>query len=567
MFKILKNNKLYGCLIFLLFVSFVFIIAFMQKYNTLWDDDYFFAAYRLNENMFSALDFDSSHGGGYLGLFISRLFSFTIPVALNIHPEDILKFPLGFINGIFGFFTILIIAKFTNFYKKSKMLKISTIIFCICYFLYACIVVEPLLLKINYMYYRYFLSMLFIGFYLCFIFKHMIYKSSINYKQLIFACICAYGAGASVECNFICISCLIGFIIIYNIVFFILEKLNNNKFFLKNIFNLDLNFFIPSGFFFTAMILFINSDSFKGVADDRGLGNYDIYNVTSFLKEFTIDFWNLYIKDNLILHLVLILFILIGLIVAIKCKEVKKIIIPLILYLSILISMYSLIFLGKTCESGGNIDFWLFHNKLKFLYRMLILFPFLMIVSYITNKIYMFCYRTKFKKYVLPSISLIFIISLYLMFFNIDEINAYLDNFKFLSYRSKEYKKSFYIGEKLLRFYYIQNKRPQIPKYLVKDNFVAKWVENIEDQEDTYYIDSDLPEHYDTIFKEDIAKKTGFNISDNAIKQFYTDGGMFYEFELKNPVFTRLYDKDFILNKKFSVEDVNNEIINSYNLF
>ena len=72
----LKNNKLYCFLNFILFAGFVFIIAFMQKYNTLWDDDWFFAAYRINENMFSALDFNSTHGGGVFGTFYFKIILF-----------------------------------------------------------------------------------------------------------------------------------------------------------------------------------------------------------------------------------------------------------------------------------------------------------------------------------------------------------------------------------------------------------------------------------------------------------------------------------------------------------
>ena len=180
---------------------------------------------------------------------------------------------------------------------------------------------------------------------------------------------------------------------------------------------------------------------------------------------------------------------------------------------------------------------WLENSKIILLYKYLILFPFLYLISYLYKNIG----NNKRTNIILTTILIIFF--LIFTFGNNIKNSSDIRFFDYLHYNKlTENKKCAYIYQKIIRFYTLKKQVPKIPKEIIEYSF-PELNEGIEQKEKEIYSDY-------LIYKDENILKYGYEITDGTLDDFYNDGGSFSDEELKDLKFSRLFDKEFVLNEK-----------------
>lgn len=506
-----KQSKLFYAIILIISAVIICCFKYLAQYTCFWGDDFFFARYNSYETYFYCMKMSSFHGGGYIGLFLCKFISFGLPVLLNIHPNDFLCCQANIIRGGFACITLLIFSRFTVFLNKSKLIYSCAYLFTASYFFFYAL--KSNVIIVNYNYYRYFFSLLFLGIFLLYLYKNLTEKSEkTNYLKLITATICGFIAGTSVEINIFLTSFFIGLIILCNI------------FFKKNRFHTDINFYIPSAGLYSAMILFTTSAQFKNIASERGMAHIQI--TFDMLKEYLHLYYKVCVREEFIYWIIFTVLLIICIKYAIQRKETNKIIFPILLQISIHTVMFSLILCGKTFTDCPSPRFYLYHHNIVFLYRMLLLFPIFLLTDYSLN-----IRNTKQTKILTAAIFIIlgFIYTIYSL-----QLSDFYVNLL------KEAKKQQYMYEKIIRYYHLQNKTAKVP-----DFFVQQYIElNMEKFHKPILIHS-----MDLTYKDKIASQLGYRIIPDGLEVYYKDGGTFSDEELNKIKFSRLLDNDFVLNK------------------
>ena len=115
-------------------------------------------------------------------------------------------------------------------------------------------------------------------------------------------------------------------------------------------------------------------------------------------------------------------------------------------------------------------------------------------------------------------------------------------------------KRKAYMMEKILRFYYLKKERPILPKEILSGNDFGSWDhENVGEYDRENKINSS---YYPRIYKDNISAELGYSLEDNAFEKFYKAGGTFSADELENIKFSRLFSEDFVLNKNYSDNEI-----------
>ena len=121
--KIKGINKFCKTIIFLVTIFVTWIMFSITKNGSFWGDDYFFSLYYYNEGIFSCLidkNFANQHGGGYIGLFLSKFFSFGLPNLLGLHPSNYVGGAHAIVKGVITIITLIAVSKFSQReYPKS----------------------------------------------------------------------------------------------------------------------------------------------------------------------------------------------------------------------------------------------------------------------------------------------------------------------------------------------------------------------------------------------------------------------------------------------------------------
>lgn len=528
-------NRVVFPLIFLLVLAVILVTIYLTFNSSFWGDDIYFSHYFQGENFFGCLvqeEFTQQHGGRYLGLFFSKFFSFGLPSILGIHPADFIGVYQGFVKGILIAFTLLVLTNFVRLVNRSKLLYLSMFYFLVGYFFYSIYSSNTWVPYITYNYYRYCVSLLFLGYFFNFMFENLLKKQvKKNKRKLVFASFCAFIVGTSIELSFfgaITIFCLV---ILYNLILSYFAKNVKNKQQIESLmFNLDLNFYIPNFFLIIAIALFTSSRGFREVALSRGLG--DIQITFEGFKEFCLYYYQYCIKDEFILWITFLILVVIATCIAKKRNELKLIVILCIYYFSFLLVLFSLILCGKTCNmTWGNQDmtYFISHINLIFLYKMLFFVPIMILFAYVVKRI------RRVKSVVLFSsliiISLISYFPLYSLFMGEYNRSSFL----------KMKKAELYTAEKLLRFYYLRNETPILPMHLNDWFLCSKDIICVKNTQMTWY--------YMNIYKNSEVNEIGYCREENALEKFYSLGGFFTEKELENIEFFHLYDENFVLKK------------------
>ncbi len=518
---------------FLLYIAVLFTVLDFCHNFVIFDDDKVFSTYVPGEKLFDCLSFlgglkfDFIHGAGYIGLFLTKFLSFKIPLILGMHPQDFVIYH-QIIKSIFLFLLIIVVSKFFNIYIKSKYLWSLTAFALIFYIVYSVLKTDSFIFICNYNFYRYLLSIIFYAGFWYIIFKNLLGVCKTDYKLIILACFLAYTIGCSSEieaCSSLILVCLI---FLYNIFIFIINKFFNNNIFEKYKLNLSRTFYIPVLFLILSVIFVSLSSGFKHVADERQI--YSIAVTFEFFKEFSFIFFKYCFKDIYVFWIIDLTFMILSFISAFKNKDIKSVVLPLLLQSAILFSMYSLIVCGKSNYGRTFIE----HNNVLFLYMQLLVLPLLIFMSYVYKNI-------KNKKFVY--LFVLFLISIFSFFI----FNIFISTGKNIASVKKNvintYTKSAYTVEKILRFYYLQDKIPVIPYYQCLD-----WTYNYYGKRE--YDPFITTQYYPIVYKSDISQKLNYIYDDNALDIFYKNGGVFSDSEFENMKFSRLLDDNFVLNKK-----------------
>lgn len=505
--------------IFFLFFSFLFSILLMSlmQNNCFWDDDPKYGILH-NYRLLNTLNFSIEHGSGYPGLFLFKFLCFWLPVKLNIHPSDFIVSP--FYLGLKSLFIILIIFLFSGFFgfynnskTKNKTSLLIFYMFTVCYFLYSLFTSQSFILKVNYAFYRYCLSLLLFYFMIFYILNSIFYpnkKTNIFYH--IFAVFSAYSVGASSE-----------MLIITSLVFYILIFIYN--FIFKTV-KFKVSFYLPfialvisSFLFLTSFELCYNATVYRGVGHTVTLTE-----LIKFLKFYYI----LMFKNEILNWLTCLILVFISFKYFRKQFGKECIIIPFFLQLSILTAYFSLLFCGETGTYSilQNCNFFLSHKNLLFLYKMIILLPFILYFSNFLNLI-------KTKTLIYKSTISVFIISIFIMSFaNLKLYYKYIANTEL-----SEIRKSLYVAEKLYVFQILNNIKPVL--YLAIGEFNRASVFNA-------YYNSIHKNHPYKISQDNHIVDINSNQTDVCKKL----GMIVSEEEIKDMKFSRLLDDDFVLGKK-----------------
>ena len=262
-------------------------------------------------------------------------------------------------------------------------------------------------------------------------------------------------------------------------------------------------------------------------------------------NEFCELYWQICITNESFYWIVF--FILFGLsfYFAKKKNEIKKVLLVFLMPISIMIVMFSLYLCGKTFNGVNPQGFFIQHNNIIFVYKMLLITPLLFYFGYTT--------RNLSKKFNNKTSSLItsIILILGIIYFGYLNIHKYNYDYQAKQNMMIELRKTTYKMEKILRFYYLQNLTPYIPSYLrnIPNQSFAFANVKLNDENPECYRDILVISYYPRIYNDySTSRQKGYCFCDDAMKKYYDLGGTFTEEELNNIQFKRLFDEKFVLN-------------------
>ena len=173
--------------------------------------------------------------------------------------------------------------------------------------------------------------------------------------------------------------------------------------------------------------------------------------------------------------------------------------------------------------------YFLCHHNIVFLYKMLILYPIIILFDFVIKNIYE---TIRYKKEFLWAVCLVILISVICI--NINFINK----IKIHSKIFYDFRKETYLCQKIVRYYYLKKEMPKIPQSFIFDLPLDSEIHS------NLYKNS-----LSKIYKDNDYMKINFIIVPNGLKVFSEDGGKFSEEELRELKFSKLYDDDFVLGK------------------
>ncbi len=531
------KDIIYIFITFIIMLSIILAVMYLQKNNFMYNDDQAFG-FATADTIFSAVY--NAPGGGFLSHFCNCFFGSVLPVELGIHPGDFAGSHQAVINGIITSIAFISSALFSVFYKKSKIIFISALLFISVFSFYFIIQPENItLFLLHNNFYRYILILIFFNYLILKNSQNILYVKKNSVKKIVLLSILSFICGTCVENIIVTVFTFYTILIIYNCITKLILR-NKPEIIVKQYtYKLNFNFYIPFIVFIISVIFYVFSPGCKEIAQAR---NIDLYSLEKFLEiksifsinlifEFMQKFIDLYIIKIQAYWVTIAIFIITGIKLTNKVSDIKKIILPLIILISILMGILALYLTGKTM--GGC--FWIESEKIVTYFKITIMAPLYMYISYTIKKI-------KNKRYKII-ISLIFIVLSIITAAKINIKDA--DEYRISAGHNRkmlgEYKEYIYESEKIIRYYYLKNETAKIRPYN-KMGYVIFSKE----------FSGEFPAYYFDIIYRDMSgnkiKLPEFN--ENAIELFYKAGGSFQENEIKEHKFTNLLDNNFVLNNK-----------------
>lgn len=549
---------------FLFLTSFIMIatIFMLIKDSVLMGDDIWLSFYGDLKYIFLTPE----HGRFLQSLQLKTL-CYWIPSLLHIHPNSMFS-----VNSVFIALNITSVCFITALFgfigqKKDKMLTFVAVGIFLFYFnLLLDLNIEQLrLLTFNYAYV--FGLAMFLGFLL--IFGEMLLSTNKFSKKTIFLCSCfSFLAGLNDTYAYIgIISIFFAFCIS---ILTVMQKAFKNHNFLENIKSFYKEYyaliFISACFVSGGIIAISTTVTMEG---SRFIEHNFIHSLSNFYNSFLPQFMHACILQHRISIAVLLLLFTV---LCIKFnKNLKFIFYPTFVTVGVF-GFFLMLFFGgieKYYEAG---KYWIWHNDLQ---------TNLTVILIAINFALWGFLKTKTGDYKLfNTLMAIFILSAFFTLPNLT--NVYAQNKK----SSKFDKKQMYIAEKMYLLYAYNKETAILPISTLKGNiastfylltyysldkekendFSSVWLlenENYDNQNEynaaeqktktltfsqTWFRTVYIPKIYN--ISEDECVNYKFDDDNTAIKKYNEKGGIFTEEELKDLNFTKLKDKDFVLNKK-----------------
>ena len=441
----IKSSKLFNFGMFAISLVFAAIFTYLSKYCYIWGDDIGHSTYGVGEKLFDCLKYYSDGCEGlFIGHFFSKFFSFKLPLFLNQHPQDFIASGHSFIRGMLLALILLAICKFSQLYKKSNVLFMTTYVLSFLFFIYAVFNSYATVINSTYLFYRYCFPLLFFSIFIYHIFLNTLQnKKNIRIHELIIVSISALIIGTSSELMIILSIFICSLILFYNIFFNILYRIFPQKNIHKlHLFNLDYTFYVP----FVCLLFFpiFFKTALRGINDP--IKNISLASDLSLesLKEFIYFYFQILFQMEYIIWTFLISSFLLALYIALKKQETEKLLPQIFILTTILMIYFSLFLCGKngTLLTVPECKFYISHCNIRFLYKMLLLFPFFINLGYIMQNL---------KNSILHILPVLIVCILTLGTVDYKLANSFLAQFVKIT------KKSNYISEKIVRFYKIKN--------------------------------------------------------------------------------------------------------------
>ena len=525
-----------------LFGATLFLSVYFSRNACFCGEDFNFATYFQNESVFDCLFGESrfQHGGYYVGLFLCKFLSFGLPNILSLHPSDFIGEGQGWLKGIFLFLILLNLANFSVICSKNLLLKLTTFVFAFSYLFYYAGLSHGLC--VNYTFYRYVFSLLFFGIFVFAVCKNIFSKSeNYNNQKCFLLAINAFVLGTSLEVLSLTALIFSLGLIVHNIFIKLIGVLRQNE----NRLFLSKSFYISFVSLLLGMALFYSNAGTQIVISDRTNGIFDLHS----LKEYLLLFNQVCIADVAPILIAITVLFTVALYFGFRDKEYTCVFVPMMLLASIYAFMLGLYFCGKSFDEFTRDRYYLYHFNIVLVFKLLLLYPMFLLVGYCYDKV---STTVNVKWLKIACISAVYIglgISACCFASKTFVENSHSDS----AVEMADLRKNFYMTEKILRFYYLKNQQPIIPLYPVIPEFVSAdyskqycsdgRCETVKCYENHSFSSS----YYYRVYMDENALKYGFCTSNNALKYYENNGGTFYEFELENPKFSRLFDEKFVL--------------------
>lgn len=518
----LSKKKLNIIFILILFILFIILSSALSASFFYIDDTY---SSEMNEITFLNI-FNNPINFNYFSGFFDRFFGFYLPKVFNMHPSDFKSFIFCYIQAAIVLFLIFIWNSVYFIKKKISCLYILSFVFLIMLLFYV-IQLQHIILYCYDGFFRMLVP--------TFIFMASIsliirlFKDTKNFSMLQYFILGTCTFLSCISNEMICAISVILYICL-TITTLIKKKGPQDKQILITLFYmLSLQ----------AIALFIFKDAFFRKTEQTIDLAY-IYEIIKLLPEFL----SLFFKQIIIKHIIPLSIFALSIFILLK-KRVNDTYSSRIIYLVSYAFLGTIFFfimllgLGKTHYSG---NFWLVHDELNIIYDII-----LYTLIFILVKL---CFELSIVK---PKHKYTYLLVIAIFFLGINNIIYYTYIYNWLNTLKVET----YKAEKILRIATVKDNIAYLDKNLLNENCLwhvapdTYWEEKKEDIIDKLYFTSPYIRIMDEFDGSQKFNGMGyiFTSLDKVEKEFMENGGEFSDKELKHPIFTKLFDKDFLFNR------------------
>ena len=531
---ILKSDILYNVLIFMFSLVIIYFVVSISYLHMFVGDDFDYGLYFLDEGIFDCLfkTAGREHGGGYLSLFMTRFFSFKLPIMLGLHPADFMREGEAFCQSLFLLMFLFWQVKFVEYTKKFKPLFFIMFIFITAVFVWQIYASEAFwIFTNNNNFWRYILTSLLFSIFIYYLLKVTTNNNyKLNFITMSALFLSAAGACSNQELIMYLTVFLLTLFWIYDLFLLLLNKyqhINIKPFYL----NLNKYYWITYIISTAVMFIIRSFPSSQALYSHRTrLGYARIFEI---FPNFCAEYFRIYFWEKILLYTAMAILIYTAFKIASLKKDFRKIIFTVFLQGSLYVILFSLII----CADSNLSSFWINRNTIIFLFLMISTLNCLILINFILR-------NTKKRKNVLQTLLSLYILPIFII------INPFQYNIKYTYFQelNNVYVLNYlcYMGEKMLRFYYLKNEKP----YLLKLQKDKPFQSCLYEQDENYLVSPmRFRSYYTRTYKDDKILRIGYTFSDDAIERFYKKGGRFYKWEFENLRFSRLKNDDFVLNK------------------
>ena len=549
---------------YLIFIGIVISVAYFLRFD-IYEHDDFYNSFFYTSDWWEIIK--SADHGRYFSWVYQKLAVHGSSLLLNTHPNDnlVLRFIVGFNIAL----VVLFISQFSTkpFHKKTSpvMMIITALVLSHLY----TISIQNITRYNQHFAYQ---SNLIIFFFIWGIIgTYFINNTLPQAKHLVKNSVLALILGLSAHFNIFSSIGSIGFLVIYGIVSFAREEAWDFIKIINRFKQLGKGIYIPLLFFVIGMVGYFSAPHFQYLLGERSpSGNNRILEALKLLPEF-IPQWiiKVFIGQSAIL---LVFSGIIGIWVIIwhhirygvkeeslvlsfdnkenSTKSIRVVVFALALVVGVAFFNGALVMSGKSYY--GQDLFWLVHPDLAVLTRMIFFSAVLILVGYI------FTIQSSQKE--IKTKRVLLILTIFLACIRIPF-------YKYEYYGSIEQRIQWYQTEKIYRFYSLQGKEAILPASSYDEERNLLWHKQLggnypQGWPGEGYVNLNYPVVY---YKDidDVESRMGIPVprpkalipyiltnSNIALQLFKDAGGEITEEELKDPVFDRLFDEDFVLNKK-----------------